>query len=135
MKIPIPGRLRTEDYSEKDRPLVSKLSEALTPFMDNVYRALNGGIDYENLNQQIVDVVVKTDSTGKVINPPKIKVTIAGRIRGGLVVNSVNLKNPGVFPLSAPFISFTHAEGIVNILNVGGLQPNSEYRLTIQLSA
>lgn len=132
MKPELPKRIRTEDYESDERTMVGKLSESLTPFMDSVYRVLDGGIDYDNLNQQLVDIVVLIDSTGKVINPPKVKVSIRGRVRSGIVVNSYNMKNPNVYPTSAPFINFVHSDDIVSILNVGGLQPNSQYRLTIQ---
>lgn len=132
MKPELPKRIRTEDYESDERAMVGKLSESLTPFMDSVYRVLDGGIDYDNLNQQLVDIVVLIDSTGKVINPPKVKVTLRGRVRSGIVVNSYNMKNPNVYPVSAPFINFVHSDDIVSILNVGGLQPNSQYRLTIQ---
>lgn len=135
MKMEVPRRIRTEDYSTDEASIIGKLSVVINPFMDSVYRILNGRVDYENLNQQLLDVVVTMDGTGKVINPPKIKTTVAGRIRAGIVVNSVNVKNPTVFPVSAPFINFTHSDNAITILNVGGLQPNSEYRLTILFSA
>lgn len=131
-KIEIPKRLRAEDYSNEYKALISKLSITFTPFMDSVYRVLNGGIDFENLNQQIDDVVIITDSAGLAINPPKIKKKVSGRIRGSIVVNAVNMLNPNVFPVSAPFVQTIDANDIITIQHVGGLQPNSQYRLTIQ---
>lgn len=134
MKIEIPRQIRTEDFSEDQRDLVAKLSRNLTPFMDSVFRVLDGGVDYENLNRQFVDINVIVDAAG-VVTVPQIKSKLRGRVRGINVLNAINLINPSIYPTSAPFISFTTNADIVTILNVTSLQPGSQYRLSIELIA
>lgn len=135
MKIEIPRQIRAEDFAEDEQELVSKLSRNLTPFMDSVYRVLDRGVDYENLNRQFMDVDINIDSSGSVSNAPQIKSNLRGRIRGLLVLSANNLVDPSVYPTSAPFVSFTTNANIVTILNVTGLQANSQYRLSVELIA
>lgn len=135
MRIEIPRQIRTEDFSEDERELVSKLSRNLTPFMDSVYRVLDHGVDYENLNRHYQDIDITIDGTGSILNPPQIKTDLRGRVRGIIVLNAVNLVNPTVYPTTAPFVSFTINGNIVSILNVTGLQAGSQYRLSIELVA
>ena len=135
MKIEIPRQIRAEDFAEDEQELVSKLSRNLTPFMDSVYRVLDRGVDYENLNRQFIDVDINIDALGTVSNAPQIKSNLRGRIRGVLVLSANNLVDPTVYPSSAPFVSFTTNSNIVTILNVTGLQANSQYRLSVELIA
>lgn len=135
MKIEIPRQIRAEDFAEDEQQLVSKLSRNLTPFMDSVFRVLDGGVDYENLNRQFLDIDIIIDASGLVSNAPQIKSKLRGRVRGINVLNAINLVDPSIYPTSAPFISFTTNADIVTILNVTSLQVNSQYRLSIELIA
>lgn len=135
MKIEIPRQIRLEDFEEDEKEMISKLSRNLTPFMDSVYRVLDGGVDYDNLNRKLIDIDVITDSAGLVFNAPQIKSTLRGRVKAVSVMNAVNLINPNIYPVSAPFISFSSNADIITILNVTGLQANSQYRLTVELVA
>ena len=135
MKIEIPRQIRAEDFAEDEQELINKLSRNLTPFMDSVFRALDGGVDYENLNRQLLDVDILIDASGLVTNAPQIKSKLRGRVRGINVLNAINLINPAIYPTATPFISFTTNADIVTILNVTSLQPNSQYRLSIELIA
>jgi hypothetical protein len=49
------------------------------------------------------------------------------------VVSASNQTNPGIYPTAAPFVSFTYSGDIVTILNITGLQANSQYSLTLEL--
>lgn len=135
MKIEIPRQIRAEDFAEDEQELITKLSRNLTPFMDSVFRVLDGGVDYENLNRQFLDIDVIIDGAGLVTNVPQIKSKLRGRVRGINVLNAINLINPSVYPTATPFISFTTNADIVTILNVTSLQANSQYRLSIELIA
>jgi hypothetical protein len=133
MKIQIPPRIRVEDYAQEDQELVGKLSGNISNFMDEVYRAINGGIDFENLTSKLIDVDIIISSSGALVNPPQAKNVTNSRLKGIVVVNAINLVNPGVYPTTTPFVSWTTTNNIINILNVTGLQNGSQYRLTLQL--
>lgn len=62
-KIQQPKRIRIEDFKEENKDLISKLSDLVVPFMDDVFRVLDGNIDFDNLNRQIVDIEVMIDAS------------------------------------------------------------------------
>lgn len=131
-KIQIPKKIRVEDFNQDQQDFAGKLSLILTNFMDDVYNTLNGGVDFNNLNRQLVDVVINIDGAGKIINPPQVKLTTT-KVRGVNVVNAINLINPGAYPLQLPFVAWTSTNTTLNILNVSGLPNGSQYSLTLEL--
>lgn len=133
MKIQIPRKIRTEDFASDDQAVAGKIGDMYNPNVDEVYQALNGGIDFDNLNRQKVDVTVQLNSTGALMVAPTVKTTVAGHISGLNVIRAVNLNSPGVFPTAAPWVSFSTNGNILTILNVTGLPVNSQYRLTLEL--
>lgn len=132
-KIEVPPKIRTEDFSADDQEIADKIGSVYNNFADQVYQQLTKGIDYENLRRQVVTLDITTDSSGKVINAPSVKLTVAGRLLGTNVLNAINLVNSNVYPLSHPFISWTVNGQFMVVLNVSGLQPSSQYRLTAEI--
>lgn len=132
-KIEIPAKIRTEDYPAEMQETVEKLGSVYNPFVDQVYQALNGRLDYDNLNRQIVTIDLSTNATGKLINPPQIKYLLNTRLKGTNVLSAQNLINTTIYPVSHPFLSTTINGQFVIILNISGLQINSSYRLTVEL--
>jgi hypothetical protein len=132
-RIQIPAKIRIEDFKSEEKDLISKIAEVYNPFIDNITQAVNGGLDITNLNRQIVDITIQTSNTGTLINPPQIKTTVIGKVRGINVLNALNTQNSAIFPTSSPFVGFGINGSILSILYVSGLQNNSEYRLTLEL--
>lgn len=134
-KLQIPKKLRVEDFDQDDQALISKIAFVYNVFADEVYNTLNKNIDYDNLNRQFVTINVAIDNTGKLINPPQIKTLLNGRVRGLNVLNAINLIDSSIYPTTAPFISWTINSDILTILNITGLQNNSQYSLSLELTA
>lgn len=135
-KIQAPKPIRIEDYPPDQKELIDKLSGSINDFQNDVYIVLNGGIDYTNMNRQLVEnVIVNIDSMGKVINSPLIKHNLQGRIKGLIVVSAINQNNLNTYPISTPFISYTLDTNLIKILNVTGLQSSSKYALNIEIIA
>lgn len=132
-KMQIPKKIRFEDFSSEDKEIVERIGFAFNSFSDEVYQLLNGGLDSNNLNRQIVDIDVIIDGSGKLQGQPQIKLTTSGKIRGLNVINALNLVNSTIYPTQAPFVSFTASGTILTINNISGLQSNSQYRLTLEL--
>lgn len=132
-KMSIPKKLRVEDFKSDYQEMIGKVSYVLTPFMDEVYSILNNNIDFYNLNRQVVVLNVKIDSTGALKEVPRLRTTVNGKVRGISVINAINAVNPNIYPTSHPFCSFTINGDILTILNIVGLQPDSEYQLTLEL--
>jgi hypothetical protein len=126
-------RLRPEDYTEKNRPLINKLAFILNPFMEQVVRVLNGNIDQENLSSTITEIEVTVDSNGTPILNNKFNIGLPSIFNGAFCINAVNLTTSTNYPTSAPFLSTTISNGLLVINNISGLQANEKYRLTIEL--
>lgn len=132
-KIQIPKKIRFEDFDANYKDIIEKIGFAFNPFSDEVYQLLSGNIDTSNLNRQIVNVSVQTDATGALINPPQVKLTVNGKVQGLNVINAVNQINSSTYPVSAPFVSFSTNAKTLSISNVTGLQPSSQYLLTLEI--
>jgi hypothetical protein len=130
-RIQAPRRVRIEDFGPEERKVIERLSETINTFNEDVYNTLSNGVDFDNLNQQLVDVIVQIDAGGEIANEPRFTTTVRGRIRGVIVVRAENIENPNVFPTAAPFISYASNGNLVTILNVTGLPNSSSYRLTL----
>lgn len=133
-KLQIPQKIRTEDFPEEQQEIVDRIGGVYNSFAEEVYRALDKGIDFDNLSRQVVSYNVKIGSTGAPINPAPIKVNLVNRIKGVYVLNAVNVNSPNTYPTAAPFVSWSiTSTGQLSVLNVSGLQNNSEYNLTLEI--
>ncbi len=133
MKIQIPKKLRAEDFDSNNQDLINKIAFIYNPFADEVFQTLDRGVDYNNLNRQIAQVTINIDSTGKLVNPPSIKLTLKTKPIGINVINAINQVNSDTYPTSSPFINWSLSGGLLNILNISGLQNSSNYILTLEL--
>ncbi len=132
-KIQTPRKLRSEDFGQDEQEMIGKVGDIYNSFVDDVYNVLNGRIDYSNLNRQDIDINVLINATGGLVSQPQIKTNLTSKIRGITVMNAVNQTNPGTYPTTAPFVSWTINGNILTILNVTGLQNSSEYKLSLEL--
>lgn len=132
-KMQTPKTLRAEDFKSEERTLIDKVAYVINPTFEEIYRILTNGVDFDNLNRQIIDVNVLIGVTGLVQNSPQLKTTINGKVKGLNVINAINLNNPSIYPIQAPFVSFTTNGSILTILNVSGLPVSSQFRLTLEI--
>lgn len=132
-KIEIPSKIRAENFDEKDRDVASKIGAVVNPFADQMYFVLQKGIDFENLNRQVVNITVTINSLGKVVNPPVIKTSLRSKVQLVYCGNAVCLNNNQQYPTSMPFVSFEINNNSLIIKNITGLQANSQYALTLEL--
>ena len=82
MKIRIPDKLRVEDFDSNIQDSIGKIAKIYNQFTDSVYRALDGNIDFTNLNRQLVIVNITLNPKGELVNPPQIKLAIPNKING-----------------------------------------------------
>lgn len=134
-KIQAPKEICREDFGPEYQELVEKLS-SINTFQGDVYTVLNGGIDYTNMNRQLVEnVIVNIDSLGKVVNSPQIRHRLKGQIKGLIVVSAINQKNLQSYPTSTPFITYTLDTNLIKIVNVTGLPASSQWALNVEIMA
>ena len=126
-------RIIIEDFQDEDRDTVSKLANILNYFMTQTTDIVNGRLDYENINKQLVTFDVTVDASGKPIQTTNF--TAEAGLVGGTVLRAQNLTNSAVFPLGQPFISFSPIQsGLYRVNNISGLQPNNKYRLSYEVT-
>lgn len=137
-KIEAPKRIRAEDYESDDRPLINRLSATINNFHEQVYQTLNRNIDFENLTQSIVDVIVVRDNAALPASSLKQRIPVKSglnrKILGAVCISATNTDDITMSPESQPFVTFTLSSiGFLTIEKVTGLQANSSYSLKLLL--
>lgn len=132
MKVTNIKRIVKEDFNKDDQELVDKLAFALNPFLEQVVSAFNKNIDFDNLNQEVINLETEVDSSGTPKLNFEIKTTLKTRIKGLICVSAQNLTDL-TYPTGAPFISYTTNNNLITIRNITGLPANKRFRLSIIL--
>ena len=135
MKIQSMRRLAREDFQEKDRELVDKLSFSITPILENIILALTKNLNFDNLAWEYSEFVCDTDATGNLLNAVQVRTMVKDRVKGIVCINAQNLTSSAAFVTGAPFIGFSedlNATGrLLTVTGVTGLRPSSRYRLYV----
>ena len=126
-------RIRKEDFDPEDHPIVEKLAYSLNTFMDQVIFILTKNVDFQNLNQVVVDYTISTDASGNLVNPPNIRTSeLRSKPIGIICISAQNQTDPTIYPTSQPFVSFTLLNNeTIDVLNITGLQNSSQYVLKL----
>ena len=133
MKLDNVRRIIVEDFKEEDRETVAKLGDILNIFMEQVYVGLQKNVNFSNLNQDLIKITVKVNSSGTPLATTKFS-SVLRRIEGIMVVKAVNKTSAGTYPTGGVVVSFDqNAAGLYTIRNITGLQANSNYELTLVL--
>lgn len=130
-RIPDLKRLTVEDFSKEDQPLVRKLSFIINSFHEQVRSALSGNLDFTNISQEVRTISFTTGDNAQPLNPINFSTSLKNRIQGILVVRTVITSNNLAFAQTAPVISWSENNKIININYIGGLEPNVTYQLTL----
>lgn len=125
-------RISTEDYQGEYQQLIEKVALNLNPFMQEVVDVVNGQLDFDNLQQNIITANFQVNSNGVPIGTNQLNTQGINQPRGFQVISARNTQNPADFPSGQPFISFTpQGNSIVQINNISNLTANQTYQLTI----
>lgn len=142
-RIPDLRLLKKEDFDGKDQKLIEKLAFPINNFMQQVVNVLKNGVDFNNLNRQIITITVSVDQFGAPVNTIQVKSTLITKTIGMLCISYTNLSSNTRFPTGQPGISFiqnnAQNNSLITINNISGLpvpsgNTNSDiYQLTIEL--
>lgn len=131
MRLYKPAEIQAEDFSAEDQEMASRLGNIINPFMQQVVELVNGRLDFENRVEDLIQLEVSVDSTGKPLLNSRVNVGKTSSF-GLQVISDVNLTNSALTLDSAPYISFSNiGNGLVEIRKITGLVPNNRYRLNI----
>jgi len=131
MKLNDIKRLTTDDFPRDQAQLISKLAFALNPFLEQIGTMFNKNIDFDNLNQEVINVTIELDASGVPKTLTDIKSNLRTKVRGLHCIRATNLENDGTFPSGAPFVSYTVLGDLIRILHVTGIPANKRYTLTL----
>ena len=136
-RIPDLRQIKKEDFDSKDQKLVDQLAFPINNFMQQVINVLKHGVDFNNLNMQIVSFTVSVNSAGTPLIPVQFQNSLLTKIIGVVCINALNTSSILRYPDATPFISYTTNGNLVTINNISGLsipagQTNSDiYTFTI----
>lgn len=136
-RIPDLRQITKEDFDQKDQKLIDKLAFPINNFMQQVIGVLKNGVDFNNLNQQLLTVTVSVDATGFPVNTVQFKSTLTTKVAGLICINAVNTSSTIRYPEAQPFISWSQNNSVITLNNISGLgipsgQTNSDtYQMTL----
>lgn len=136
-RIPDLRLITTEDFDAEDQKLIAQLGFPINNFMQQVINVFKNGIDFTNLNQQIVTFSASVDVNGAPVIPVQFKNGLTTKVIGMICINATNQSSTIRFPAAQPFITFTTNGTVLSIVNISGLgipegQTNSDtYTFTV----
>ncbi len=123
-------RIRPEDFESEYSQLTAQLGYILNEFMQQVVDLTDDRIDFDNLDQNLIQFDITVDAAGNIIGTSQINVGKTSP-NGMNVIFAQNLTNSQVYPNSQPFISYVpQGNGRVTVRNIAGLPANNKFRLT-----
>jgi tetrahydromethanopterin S-methyltransferase subunit D len=124
-------RVTIEDFDKDDQKLVGKLAFIINSFHEQVRSVLAKNVDFDNLAQEVKTLSFTTGSDGQPLNTVSFKSGVVNKIQGISTVRLVITSNNTSFPTQLPVISWGQIASLVTITNIGGLQAETRYDLTI----
>ena len=125
-------RINATEFPKEDQETVERLSVIMNFFMEDVVNALNGNIDFENLDRELREIDIIVDANGTPIRNQQFTTNLD--LAGTKVIRADNLTNAAVFPTESPFITYTtNGTGTFTIQNIRGLPANNRFRLIVEL--
>lgn len=125
-------RLVVEDFKEEDQETVGKIAGSYNILIEQLGRAFNKGIDFENLSQQYSVITVTVNGAGAPTPPLQMKYDLKSKLKGMMVVNAINLTD-NVLLTGAPFIVFEISGNAVAVKQITGLPAGKQFSLSIIL--
>lgn len=130
-------QIKKEDFDSKDQKLVDQIAFPINNFMQQVINIFKNGIDYTNLNQQVVTFTISVNPDGAPVSPVAFKNILTTKVIGMICINATNVSSTLRTPDSTPFMTFTSNGSLISITNISGVgipegQTNSDtYTFTI----
>lgn len=133
MKLNSIKRIATEDFENKDRALVQKLAFALNPFLEQITAIFNKNIDFDNLNQEVINFTGIVDASGVPTTQTQIKTSLKTRIQGMICIRVQTLERDNALITTAPFVNFSTEGNLITIESITGIPANKRHSITVIL--
>jgi homoserine kinase len=127
-------RFKAEDFPADDQELVERIGDVYNNFADNVAQAINGGLNIDNLQEEIRTIEVEVNAAGTPTVNLDLTFSKLSRINGILVLRAQAVNSTTTFATGAPFVSFVQTGSRkITIQNITGLPANTKFQLTLRL--
>lgn len=126
------NRLNAEDFPDESRELIERLAVTYNFFVEQVTNVLNGSVDFENLDRNLVILEFDMGANNQPLTATRFTATPG--LQGTNIIRVDNLTNSANYPDTAPFLSFTtNGNGVYTINSITGLDQGNKYRVVIEL--
>ena len=127
-----PRRITPDEFPEEYQELIERFAEYYNFFVENTTNVVNGRLDFDNLNRQLIEITLVVDENGTPIGSSQFSSDVG--LIGINVLRAVNNTNSNTFPTSSPFISYSASgTGLYTIRNINGLPAGNSFTLTLEL--
>lgn len=133
MKLSSFRRIVSDDYDEKDRPLISKLAYSVNSAIDEILETLNRNVSIADNTNLVIKDITATVSSGVPTTTLRITSGLTSFCRGMQVISATNQTTSTTYPTSQPFINFTENNGVITINHISGLTDGDKYLLRVVL--
>lgn len=126
--FPQPKLIKSSDFPQENQEFATSLGNIINTTLEQIYTALNNGIDFNNLNQQLVTFSTNVTAAGVPKSKLEVKTSLKTKIQGTVCVKVEG----NSFPTSNPLISFTYSStnGSIIISHITGLVADTDYNIT-----
>ena len=124
-------RLVVEDFPSDYKELIKRLAQPVNEFTSQLQTIFNGGIDFENIAQEIKIVTFKTGSDSQPLNPIEFSTNLRHRINGISVIRTEITSILNSAAATVPAITWENIEFGISIKYISGLVADQDYRLTL----
>jgi len=132
MKLSNIKRIVKEDFADDDQAVAEKMGYVINAVFDQLAQGFNKGIDFDNLNQEILSITTEVDINGIPKSKTSVKVSLKTSIKGLICIRAL-AKNPAIYASSTPFLSYeiNSTESTLLIKNIAGLPKDQVFYLTV----
>lgn len=126
-------KILADSVSTDQQESVDYIGSILNQFMEDVRNTVNGRLDYDNLDKQLITLEISVNSSGVPIRNNQF-ISDYTILRGHNVINVVNTTNSTNYPTSKPYVVFEgNGQGTYTIKKITGLPSDDTFQLLIEL--
>lgn len=135
MQLPLPKKIIAEDGTPAEiQGTINTMGVILNPFMSDVVRVLNQGINFDNTEFKKVVITVKTNASGAIIGTLDVSTGLSRLPYGHSCIDVKNTDNASTIPdiTGTPFLLYTpNSQSSLRVSKILNLGNNGKYTITV----